>query len=78
VLIQSTVYHYSSSLEIASPRFTQPEDFFTYLVFVASVILVSGSLVLELFQKSRICFVFYVSAFFTQHLAYLPAQPETS
>lgn len=82
MLIQSTVYHYSSSLEIASPRFTQPEDFFTYLVFVASVILVSGSLVLELFQKSRICFVFYVSVFFlfffTQHLAYLPAQPETS
>ncbi|CAI7671606.1 unnamed protein product [Penicillium pancosmium] len=34
-----TVYYYGSSLETASPRFTQPEDFFTYLVFVASVIL---------------------------------------
>lgn len=36
------MYHYSSSLEIASPRFTQPEDFFTYLVFVASVILLTS------------------------------------
>ncbi|CAI7628444.1 unnamed protein product [Penicillium manginii] len=33
------MYYYGSSLETASPRFTQPEDFFTYLVFVASVIL---------------------------------------
>ena len=64
MLIQSTVYLYSSSLEIASPRFTQPEDFFTYLVFVASVILVSDSLYLELFQKSRICFLSCFLLFF--------------
>jgi hypothetical protein len=38
-----TVYTYGSKLETASPRFTQPGDFFTYIVFVCTVILVSLS-----------------------------------
>lgn len=35
-----TVWTYSSALETQSPRFSQPGDYFTYLIFVASVILV--------------------------------------
>lgn len=38
------VYLYGSSLETGSARFSQPGDFFVYLVFVASVIMVSDSL----------------------------------
>ena len=34
------VWTYSSALETQSPRFSQPGDYFTYLLFVASVILV--------------------------------------
>ncbi|GAB1212050.1 hypothetical protein ATERTT37_001177 [Aspergillus terreus] len=33
------LYTYSSRLETGSPRFTGPGDFFTYVIFVASVIL---------------------------------------
>ncbi|KAJ5414499.1 rRNA pseudouridine synthase [Penicillium cosmopolitanum] len=42
------MYYYGSSLETASPRFTQPEDFFTYLVFVASVILDALALIMAM------------------------------
>lgn len=35
-----TVYTYGSKLETASPRFSQPGDFFTYLVFVCITVLV--------------------------------------
>jgi hypothetical protein len=41
VLLTPIVWTYSNGLELNSPRFTQPGDFFTYVVFVASVILVS-------------------------------------
>lgn len=34
------VWTYSTGLELNSPRFSQPGDFFTYVAFVASVILV--------------------------------------
>ena len=34
------LYNYGSKLETASPRFSQPGDFFTYLVFVCAAILV--------------------------------------
>jgi len=33
------MYTYCSKLEIASPRFTQPGDFFTYIVFVCATII---------------------------------------
>lgn len=42
MLMLPAVYHYGSSLETGSARFSQPGDFFIYLIFVASVILVSG------------------------------------
>jgi hypothetical protein len=35
------VYVYGAKLEIASPRFSQRADFFTYICFVCFVILVS-------------------------------------
>jgi len=34
------VYTYGSKLETASPRFSQPGDFFTYIVFVCLTVLV--------------------------------------
>jgi Derlin-2/3 len=36
----STVYTYGSKLETASPRFSQPGDFMTYVLFVCFTILV--------------------------------------
>jgi hypothetical protein len=37
----SKAYTYASGLELNSPRFSQPGDFFTYVVFVATTLLVS-------------------------------------
>lgn len=67
------VYLYSSSLETGSPRFSQPGDFFVYLIFVASMIVVSGSLDPEFRTESGV--FFRSSSTFPCHLAYLPAQP---
>jgi hypothetical protein len=39
-LMSATVYTYGSKLETASPRFSQPGDFMTYLLFVCFTILV--------------------------------------
>ncbi|KAL4890409.1 Der1-like family-domain-containing protein [Aspergillus ambiguus] len=39
------LYTYSSRLESNSPRFTGPGDFFTYVIFVASVILLTAGCV---------------------------------
>ncbi|KAJ5179616.1 hypothetical protein N7492_002826 [Penicillium capsulatum] len=33
------LYHYGTSLETSSARFSQPGDFFIYVIFVASVIM---------------------------------------
>lgn len=37
-------YTYASGLELNSPRFSQPGDFFTYVVFVATTLLVTAGL----------------------------------
>jgi hypothetical protein len=42
----SIVYVYGSKLEIASPRFSQRADFFTYICFVCFIILVSHTSVI--------------------------------
>jgi Derlin-2/3 len=55
------VWIYSTGLELNSPRFAQPGDFFTYLIFVSSIILVGSS-------NSTL------STLLLPHLAYLPAQ----
>lgn len=66
----SGVFTYASGLELNSPRFTQPGDFFIYVVFIASVVWVS---------LPRVPFPLPISNFFPapalEHLAYLPAQP---
>lgn len=69
------VYTYGSALETSSSRFSAPGDFFTYLVFVCSVILVST------FQFQRPDFLlqlrlsFYPRQSILSNLTYLPAQP---
>jgi hypothetical protein len=40
-MLIASVFTYASGLELNSPRFTQPGDFFTYVFFVAATILVS-------------------------------------
>lgn len=42
-----TVWQYASSLETDSPRFTNPGDFFAYIVFIGAVILVRLSCLLQ-------------------------------
>lgn len=39
--LTSTVWIYGTGLELNSPRFSQPGDFFTYVLFCAAVIIVS-------------------------------------
>lgn len=41
------MYTYGSALETGSPRFTAPGDFFTYLFFVASSIMLTAGCVLD-------------------------------
>ncbi|KAK5680934.1 hypothetical protein LTS10_006692 [Elasticomyces elasticus] len=41
------LYTYGSQLETEASRFTQPGDFFTYLVFVATIILLLGGVYLQ-------------------------------
>jgi hypothetical protein len=40
-LMNRIVWTYSNGLELNSPRFTRPGDFFTYLVFICTIIIVS-------------------------------------
>jgi Derlin-2/3 len=42
------LFRYGSELERNSPRFTHPGDFFTYIMFVALLIVVSGAVPLGL------------------------------
>lgn len=41
------LWTYGTGLELNSPRFSQPGDFFTYLVFVCSTIMATAGLLLE-------------------------------
>ncbi|OCK78832.1 DER1-domain-containing protein [Lepidopterella palustris CBS 459.81] len=41
------LYNYGSSLENESPRFSRPGDFFTYVVFIASIIVASSGFFLS-------------------------------
>lgn len=67
----SVVYTYGSDLEKNSSRFNAPGDFFTYIVFVATVILVSGLLLLASLLN-WLGFEFFVTSYYTSY--YLPAQ----
>jgi Derlin-2/3 len=61
-----TVYTHGSKLETASPRFSQPGDFLTYVLFVCATILVG---IAFLFSFSFLsCFSFHTPTSY-----YLPA-----
>lgn len=78
----NVVFTYGSTLESGSPRFSIPGDFFTYVLFVGVVILVSDgitypqSLQSESYKSSLMASVVKRCLFlyFPSHLAYLPAQ----
>lgn len=76
------MYKFGSALEKESPRFTGPGDFFTYVVFVGTFLLVStgSSNPNRIFQidfslsfPSNVKSVYLVD--WRNHLAFLPAQP---
>lgn len=72
-----TVWTYSSGLERESTRFSQPGDFFTYIVFLGAFILVSNSKYM-LFPSPRFYIFPLIFSYVHEiiiHLAYLPAQP---
>ena len=66
---ESPVFTYASGLELNSPRFSQPGDFFTYVAFVATIILV-GPASSFLRHPSRPL----LSPLLLLHLPFLPAQ----
>lgn len=64
----AAVYHYGTSLETGSARFSQPGDFFIYLIFVGSVIMVSGLLDPGVSVLGRAVFSFSLPFHFTSHI----------
>jgi hypothetical protein len=68
------VWTYGTGLELNSPRFSQPGDFFTYVIFVALVILVSPLLWPYLVNFVPIALPPLGAVSFLIHLEYLPAQ----
>lgn len=50
---EQTVYNYGSKLETASPKFSQPGDFLTYILFVAVTILVGNFLFISFLSFLR-------------------------
>ena len=81
VLMNNQVWTYSSGLEKESGRFSQPGDFFTYIIFLGLVILVrSQGPLFSVFARSIfMTFMPYPSLSCVRtHLTYLPAQPSSS
>ena len=68
------VWTYGTGLELNSPRFSQPGDFFTYVVFVALVILVSLLLGCYVMALLAIAFLSLTPISSRSHLENLPAQ----
>lgn len=68
------VWTYGTGLELNSPRFSQPGDFFTYVVFVAIVILVSLLLGCHVVAFLTLALLSLISVSSLTHLEYLPAQ----
>lgn len=65
------LWTYASQLELEASRFSQPGDFFTYVTFVCSVILVSRVHPLRL--TNRRLLLSYFPFFSYTHLPYCPA-----
>jgi hypothetical protein len=72
--ILCSVWTYGTGLELNSPRFGQPGDFFTYVVFVALVILVSSLLGSYLVTFITVLLLPLMPVLPLTHLEYLPAQ----
>jgi membrane associated rhomboid family serine protease len=72
------LWRYSSALESQSGRFSKPGDFFIYILFVSTFILVSDLLAPMASYCRVIAFFFFprVHCPVTSH--YLPAQPYSS
>jgi hypothetical protein len=68
------VWTYGTGLELNSPRFNQPGDFFTYVVFVTVVILVSLLLGRHVVTFLTLALLSLISVSSLTHLEYLPAQ----
>jgi hypothetical protein len=68
------VWTYGTGLELNSPRFTQPGDFFAYVVFVMLFILVSTLFRLPRITLAAVAFPLFSSVSSITHLEYLPAQ----
>ena len=58
---------YSNALELNSPRFSRPGDYFTFITFVGTIIMVSSH-----FYPTIVCLSLQYNKI--QHLTYLPAQ----
>jgi hypothetical protein len=72
--IVGLAWTYGTGLELNSPRFSQPGDFFTYVVFVALVILVSFLLGCYVVALLTIASLPLTSISSRAHLENLPAQ----
>jgi hypothetical protein len=82
---QLLVFKYGSALETGSPRFSLPGDFFTYVFFVATIIMVSCGIVLFISTTQNSSATFLLPYVFTgenftlclrlETSHYLPAQP---
>lgn len=61
------LWTYSSQLELEASRFSQPGDFFTYITFVCSVIMVSDVPLLRSVDAHNFFSLFRTSLFLLQH-----------
>jgi len=72
------LYTYGSQLERESARFSQPGDFFTYIAFVCTTILVSPILHFDYTLHYSLPSRLFLSAFLhCRHLLYLPGLPSS-
>lgn len=74
-LTTGQVYTYASGLELNSPRFTQPGDFFTYVAFVATVILVGACFIFLLHPQYTLSSVFLLFSHFSCSNPHISARP---
>ena len=70
MLCPLTVWQYSKALETESPRFSQPGDFFIYVIFLGLVVLVSCSLHFHHVVFFRVPSLFHLAGYFYINLAF--------
>lgn len=68
------LWTYASQLELEATRFSQPGDFFTYITFVCSVIMVSDVPLLRSINAHNFFSFFHTISFLrSTHLPYCPS-----